>query len=396
MLLFCLLLAGYLVLRVALPLKCRWYWRLAAALVLTGASLKFHIFRFFGGPRFFAPELPRWMLIAGSWCFAVVFVLFFLLLLADLIHGLWVLIKFTADRKKPVGFRRRSNIISGAMAAAAMLIALFGMFSGFSPPEVRRTELVIPGLPPEMDGLSIAVLADIHIDGCTLPERLPELVRRTNAAAPDIIVLPGDMVDGRVDELGRLLEPLTGLKAKYGVFGSPGNHEYYSGYAGWMAFFAAHGVRMLVNSNIVLSNGAVIAGVADPNGRRFGFAGPDFRQALEGTGGRPLIIMLSHQPKFAPEAAGAGADLIISGHTHGGMMPGFDRIVAAFNGGFVSGIYRVDGSWLAVSNGAGIWSGFPVRLGRPAEIPLLILRSPEKHDRISPPEKRLPSGGERR
>ena len=109
MLVFCLLIAGYLVLRVALLLPCRWYWRVLAALILTGAALKFHIFRFFGGPRFFAPELPRWMLITGSWFFAAAFILFFLVLLSDLLYGSWLLISRVFLRKFPSRIRRKAR-----------------------------------------------------------------------------------------------------------------------------------------------------------------------------------------------------------------------------------------------------------------------------------------------
>ena len=65
--------------------------------------------------------------------------------------------------------------------------------------------------------------------------------------------------------------------------------------------------------------------------------------------------------------------LQLSGHTHGGMISGFDRIVRKVNGGFVSGKYTVGNTRLYVSNGTGIWSGFPIRLGRKAEITLIKL-----------------------
>ena len=64
----------------------------------------------------------------------------------------------------------------------------------------------------------------------------------------------------------------------------------------------------------------------------------------------------------------------LSGHTHGGMITGIDRLVARFNDGFVSGPYQVGSMKLYVSNGAGIWNGFPVRIGVPAEIVLIRLK----------------------
>ncbi|MGO3058191.1 MAG: metallophosphoesterase, partial [Halomonas sp.] len=67
-------------------------------------------------------------------------------------------------------------------------------------------------------------------------------------------------------------------------------------------------------------------------------------------------------------------DLQLSGHTHGGMIWGFDRIVALANNGFVSGFYDVDGMTLYVNNGTGLWPGFALRLGKPSELTRITLR----------------------
>ena len=70
------------------------------------------------------------------------------------------------------------------------------------------------------------------------------------------------------------------------------------------------------------------------------------------------------------------ADLQLSGHTHGGQCYGMDRLVALANHGYVRGWYRVNGMPLYVTNGAGLWSGFSVRIGVPAEIAAVTLRAP--------------------
>ncbi|MBO4793944.1 MAG: metallophosphoesterase, partial [Deltaproteobacteria bacterium] len=84
-------------------------------------------------------------------------------------------------------------------------------------------------------------------------------------------------------------------------------------------------------------------------------------------------ILLSHRPAIAREAAKHGVSLQLSWHTHGGMIRGMDLLVARFNGGFVAGHYQVGALQLYVSRGSGIWNGFPVRIGVPAEITLLHL-----------------------
>ncbi|EPM82368.1 metallophosphoesterase, partial [Pseudomonas syringae pv. actinidiae ICMP 18804] len=77
----------------------------------------------------------------------------------------------------------------------------------------------------------------------------------------------------------------------------------------------------------------------------------------------------------APDSAAAGVGLQLSGHTHGGMIKGLDLVVRSANQGFVSGSYDIGNMRLYVSNGTGLWNGFPVRLGVPAEITEITLRS---------------------
>ena len=87
------------------------------------------------------------------------------------------------------------------------------------------------------------------------------------------------------------------------------------------------------------------------------------------------MILLDHRPGHAPRNRELGVDLQLSGHTHGGHIVGFDRVVARFNNGFVSGRYDVYGMALYVGNGAGLWPGFAVRIGRPSEITEITLRA---------------------
>jgi predicted MPP superfamily phosphohydrolase len=67
--------------------------------------------------------------------------------------------------------------------------------------------------------------------------------------------------------------------------------------------------------------------------------------------------------------------LQLSGHTHGGMIVGLDRLVARANGGFVSGAYAVGGMTLYVNNGTALWPGFALRLGPPSELTRFTLRA---------------------
>ena len=377
-LIFGALLAVYVFCRAILPLRLKWGWKALLAVLLAVAAFKFHLLHLFGGPMFFSPVLPEGVLLATAWLFSVLFLFFFLLLAADVIRLLYLLVLFCLRKKKTERFRIIGNRVNLALLAFAAVLATVGMAGGTGVPRVKEETISVNHLPDGADGLTVAVLADLHVDGITRADRIRKIVERTNALNPDIVIIAGDFVDGTVPVHGDDLRPLADLKARYGVFGVPGNHEYYSGYEEWMEFLPTLGIRMLHNEHVQTGGGAVVlAGVTDPVAGIMGKEVPDIRKALAGAPEKGVRILAAHQPRLAPEAAEHGVDLQVSGHTHGGMIAGIDRLVARFNEGFVSGLYTVGGMKLYVSNGAGIWNGFPIRIGVPSEIVLIRLRKEE-------------------
>lgn len=136
------------------------------------------------------------------------------------------------------------------------------------------------------------------------------------------------------------------------------------------------GVRMLENEHVVLNRGEgqlTIAGITDTVAADYGHEGPDLQRALAGAP-QSTTILMSHRPNGAAANAAAGIALQLSGHTHGGMVRGLDLVARPANEGFVSRAYRVGSMHLYVSNGTGLWEGFPIRLGVPSEITELRLK----------------------
>ena len=266
----------------------------------------------------------------------------------------------------------------------------YGLLQGTKVPEVNEHHIALPNLPPELEGLRIGVLADIHATPVNNAKYVQAVVERVNAAKPDMVVLPGDLVDGDAPSQKGNIAPLAQLQAPFGVWSAPGNHEYYSGYDAWAKVYNDLKLNYLANEAKVLDikgQKLAISGVGDPAYGRLSQQNTDpavpegvppdieaIASQIDTAGGADLHILLGHQPKMARSYAPHGVDLQIAGHTHGGHIKGMDQwLVAPANDGFVSGLYEVGPMRLFVSNGAGLWPGFALRLGVPASIDILVL-----------------------
>ena len=349
-----------------LPLKKSWRWKAVLSLVLLVFAFKFQVTMFLGGGHFLSPRLPGWLILFLGWGYGVVLFFSAFMLLWLVIQGILLPFKKFSSSK-----RNQANL---GLLLSAILCTSVALCNGLSMPQEHDITLSIQNLPEQAKGCRVAVLTDLHIDNITGRNRLRAIVKKTMAWKPDLILLVGDFVDGTVSERLEELRPLTELEAPLGVWGVPGNHEYYFGFQEWMNALESLGIKILLNESTLLSNGVAVAGIADPAAKRAGETPPDVKSALEGLPAETPVLFMSHQPRMAPEAAMHGVDAVFSGHTHGGMLVGMDLAVAALNSGFVSGEYRLaPKTRLFVCNGTGIWKGFPLRLGHPAEMLFVTL-----------------------
>ncbi len=370
--LICSILAGIVIWRGILPLKLAKTGKAVLIFLTVVSAYNFIIRR-----MFHIENLPVPLLLTAAWLFSVLIIFCVLLICREIFYWLCCGVCFSLKRKVPSWMEK--NGLRLVLFAGASFLTVWGMISALGMPQVREYEIYLDTLPAELDGMTIAQLSDIHADSITGSKKIEAIVKRTNTLHADVVVITGDIVDRRVDIGGDELKSLGDLRARWGVYGVPGNHEYYSGYEKWMHFFRSIGIEMLENRHAVIADGkVVIGGTTDRTAGKMKLEMPDVKKSFAGAPAGALRILLAHQPKIAAMAAKEGVALQISGHTHGGMMLGMDMIIAAFNHFMVSGEYYRNGMKIFVSNGSGIWSGFPVRLGRPAEIALLRLRSKNK------------------
>lgn len=358
-----LILATYIFFRGIIPEKRLPIWVKIIATILVGlVSFKFQIIHYLYGHMFLTPDLPIWGQLLVAWLYAVIFFLFFCLVLADIYFAFNFIQKLFTRRTLP------TRLVRPIAFFISLILASIGLWQGVSMPKVKHVSITIPHLPREANGMKIAFLTDLHIDGMTFPNRLKNIVQAVSEEKPDLILFGGDNMDGKVEDLIHHFEPIRSLKAPLGIYGVPGNHEYYSGYQTWIDALTDLGIAHLENESVLLSNGVLLIGLTDEAARRFNQEPPNMM--LGNNNHHHPTILLSHRPNAFVYS---NADLQLSGHTHGGLLWGLNYIIAHANQGYVSGLYQESSSQLYISNGTGMWSGFPIRLGIPSEITIITL-----------------------
>ena len=298
---------------------------------------------------------------------------------ADLARAAWQVTRafsgaapLDSDRRQVV-----ARLVAGAAAMVGGSLGFLALRSGLARVQVRRVEVTLARLPKALSGTRIVQLSDVHVGPTIHKDFIETIVKQCNALAPDVVVITGDLVDGSVEELREHVAPLAQLEAKYGVYFVTGNHEYYSGAEEWCVELERLGLRVLRNERVSIGNAAAsfdLAGVDDHSAK--GHApghGEDLPKALGGRDPARELVLLAHQPRAIFEAQNHGVGLQLSGHTHGGQLWPWTYLVR-LQQPVVAGLAQFGKSLIYVSRGTGYW-GPPMRLGAPAEITELTLRS---------------------
>jgi uncharacterized protein len=246
--------------------------------------------------------------------------------------------------------------------------------------EITYQQIAIAKLPREFHGFRIAQLSDIHHSPFLSEEEIAAAVQRTNELNPDLIALTGDYISHSCDYIGGCARSLGGLRARHGVFAVLGNHDHWTNGRLMASALADQGIRVLCNQNVRIERETSylqLAGIDDLMVRR-----DDLPQALLGTHRGEARILLAHNPAIIREAARAGVDLVLSGHTHGGqinwrlLMGREDRKTARWlrrsNRRLMRGYAQLGSTHLYVNRGLGTVV-VPLRYGCPPEITLIEL-----------------------
>ena len=321
--------------------------------------------------RFLEGHLPliitnSFIWIGSFWLGAMLY--FFLIIVAlDLLRliNLFLLI-FPSFVNRNYGLVKQ--IVASSSMAFVVAVLVIGFFNARNP-RVKTLSLSIPKNAGSLKTLNIVSVSDIHLGTIVGRARLDQIVDKVNSLKPDIILLPGDIVDEDLKPVIRqnLGEALRNIKAPLGVYAITGNHEYIGGVESACKYLEAHGIAMLRDSTVKISNGFYIVGREDREKGRFtGQNRKPLPELLTGIDKSLPVILLDHQPIGLNQAVESGIDLQISGHTHYGQLWPLGHITDLIYE--VSwGYKRIGQTNIYVSSGAGTW-GPPCRLGNTPEI----------------------------
>jgi len=253
------------------------------------------------------------------------------------------------------------------------VLVLAGHINAISP--VVREIKINTGKPnSQFTTLTIAMASDIHLGTIVGKKRIGKIVEKINGLDADIILFAGDLVDEDLAPVIRqnLGATLSRLNAPLGVYAVTGNHEYIGGAEKAVSYLQNHGIKILSDTAIKLTEHLYLAGREDFESRRFeDFTRKDVSEIMQDVPQEAFTIMMDHQPVAIREASDAGVGLLLCGHTHHGQLWPLNFVTdAVFLHSF--GLKQFDETMVYVSNGVGSW-GPPVRIGNRPEIVRITL-----------------------
>jgi hypothetical protein len=304
----------------------------------------------------------------GSVWLAALTYFFFLALIINIAQLLLIALGYRPDLW-PVAYPILKLWLLGAVLAVTGATVAYGMWNARHP-VVRTIVRTVHKEGGARAAWRIVLATDIHLGTIVNRSRAEALVRSVNAQEPDLVLLGGDVLD---EDEGPVLRRdigsvLAEIKAPYGVYAIPGNHEYIGGIDRALAYLADHGITILRDQAVLVGGSFYLVGRDDVSGTRFGGTPRKALAALlEGLDTSRPVVVLDHEPVgLSAVAADGRVDVQLSGHTHHGQLWPFNYITSlVYEQSW--GERTIGDTFFYVSSGWGTW-GPPVRVGNTPEL----------------------------
>ena len=255
--------------------------------------------------------------------------------------------------------------------------------------ETNRYTVKLAKLPPAFTGVRIVQLSDLHHSEYLGREYLKEVFDAVMTEKPDLILITGDFITGFHGNvkayrrktgdffLRELSDMLRKVKAPFGVWGCPGNHDFWYGFSAVSRFMKQSGIRILRDEHVRLNRQnqqLLLIGLTDLWSEPI-----RWRRALRHTSKKDCRLVMMHNPDSFSQTVRFGLDFVMCGHTHGGQisLPFIGPpILPIANRAFVQGWFREGNTQMYVNRGIGV-IGIPIRFNARPEIAVFELQPEE-------------------
>ncbi|MFZ5648287.1 MAG: metallophosphoesterase [Bacillota bacterium] len=336
------------------------YWPLFWLLALSFPAGRF-------GRDFLPSGVGSAITLAGSFWFGAVLYFVMALLAVDTIRFLGR-VTGLISRDFSIG------ILAAAITGLVVVILVSGVFVygwwNARNTRISNYQIHISKQAGELEKMRVVVVSDLHLGTIVNRNRLDRLVEMVNRLEPDLVLLPGDIIEETpgpfVDQ--DMAASLRRLNTRFGVYAVPGNHEYIGRkFDEIVKSLQEAGIEVLVDRHIKVADSFYIVGRDDRSGERFtGKKRRDMTDLMAGLNPSLPVILMEHQPSIKGQEPEKGVDLKVSGHTHRGQFFPFNLIT--------SRMYEIDWGHLrtggfnsVVTSGFGTF-GPPIRVGSRPEV----------------------------
>ncbi len=323
--------------------------------------------------RIWASALSDLLIWMGSFWIAAMLYFFIAAVFLDLLRAVNYFIPFFPSFVTSNYAQAKYFTSAGTIGLVAILI-LAGHINALIP-RIRTLDLVVDKRGEGMQAVNIVAVSDIHLGTIVGRHRFDHIVEQINSLNPDVVLLPGDIVDEDLAPVinQNLGEALKKIKPRFGVFAVTGNHEYIGGVEEACDYLTRHDVVMLRDQAVKVNGSFFLVGREDRSRRQFtGQTRRTLEELMAGVDRSYPVILMDHQPFRLQEAVGQKIDLQLSGHTHYGQLWPVNYIIEAMYE-VAWGYRKISDTGVYVSSGAGTW-GPPVRIGNHPEIVNIRLR----------------------
>lgn len=275
------------------------------------------------------------------------------------------------------------RIVGGAVFLGTILLSCYGIIHAA---QIKKThyDVVIQKECP-IPSLTIALAADLHLGYSVGSRQLRKIKKIMDVIEPDLVIWAGDMFDNDFDAISdpdKAAAILGSIKSTYGSFACWGNHDLdeviLAGFTfrseGSTAsdprmdeFLKKSGIRILEDETLLISNAFYLNGRLDASCKeKSGVTRLRPQEIISRLDHAKPVLVIDHQPSELHELADAGADLVLSGHTHDGQLfPG--NLANRIGWTNSCGKYCEKAMTSIVTSGAGIW-GPAMRIGTDSEV----------------------------